>query len=86
MLRKVFPNIAKANPVSSNRAPGHINMFADPDHPGVICVVPISNGYLVTTRKYSNAGPDNLHATYAADLDGVKGIIARQTAQLRLDL
>lgn len=86
MLRKYFPNATKANPVSPHRAPGHINMFADPDHPGVICVVAISNGYLVTARKYNTTGPDNLHATYAADLDGVKGVIAKQTAQLRLDL
>jgi len=53
---------------------------------GVITVTPINNGYVVSTMKKAGASYDpEVRASFASDLDGVKELIARETAQLRFD-
>jgi len=53
---------------------------------GVITVTPINNGYVVSTMKKAGSSHGlEVRASFASDLDGVKELIARETAQLRFD-
>jgi hypothetical protein len=66
------------------RQASHMDYILDPMGTGAILVTPIGNGYLVSTPTHST-GDTFVRAAFARDLDEVRGMIAREIAQMRLD-